>query len=302
MAHHDYPSLVLSFLLITLATTSGPVILADARNLLEINLPELPLPELPDLVDLPELPEPELPSLPKVELPHFPGLSELNFPTLPTVELPKISDLPSFPQFPKFSKPGVSTIHKDTPEPSLLWSGRQPDGRPLKPKLEQVEVDSGEINARVGDLFMSRNPWLACSIIKVLQSLRLLLHCTDSPSTPNYMDLSKYSTMSSCKFFISFILIALSIQGLDKASAAGNRRLLTPNFPGIPTLPFPSIPTLPSPSLFPPLFPSPYPDPETPAVPNLPQFPPTTFPGTPSSSPVVPYFPFSPPPPTFTSP
>ncbi|KAK6156720.1 hypothetical protein DH2020_010968 [Rehmannia glutinosa] len=196
MAHHENPSLVLSFLLITLATTSGRVILADARNLLEFNFPEIPLPELPDIVDLPE---PELPSLPKVELPHFPGLPEIHFPSLPTVEFPKIPDLSSFPQFPGFSKPGASAVHKDTP---------------------------------------------------------------------------------------------LSIQGLEMASAAGNRRLLTPGFPGFPTLPLPSFPTIPSPSLFPPLFPSP--NPEDPETPSVPQFPPTTFPGNPSF-PIIP-------PPSFTSP
>ncbi|KAL0365200.1 UNVERIFIED_CONTAM: hypothetical protein Sangu_0617600 [Sesamum angustifolium] len=99
--------------------------------------------------------------------------------------------------------------------------------------------------------------------------------------------------MSSSRLFISFILIiSLSIQGLDEASAAsGNRRLL--NFPGIPTLP--------TPSFFPPLLPTPsYPNPDTPA---LPQFPPITFPGNPSSNPVVPYFPFFyVPPPSITSP
>lgn len=101
MALQDYAPLVIPFLLIAMATTSGRVILADARNLLELNLPDLPIPHLPDHTQ----PEPELPSLPKVELPDFPGLPELNFPTLPTVELPPFPHLPAFPQFPDFSKP-----------------------------------------------------------------------------------------------------------------------------------------------------------------------------------------------------
>ncbi|PIN06518.1 hypothetical protein CDL12_20934 [Handroanthus impetiginosus] len=106
--HHDLlPSLDLSFIIISLATTSSRVIFADACNQLEINLPELPLPD-----GLPELPEPELP--------QFPGLPDLNFPTLPTVELPKFPELPSLPQFPKFSKPGASNTHKGTPETSFV--------------------------------------------------------------------------------------------------------------------------------------------------------------------------------------
>ncbi|PIN06515.1 hypothetical protein CDL12_20931 [Handroanthus impetiginosus] len=106
--HHGlYSSLVLSFFIISLAATTGRVILADARNLLEVNLPELPSPD----DDAPELPGPELP--------QFPGLPELNFPTLPTVELPKFPELPSFPQLPGFLKPGASNIQKETPKTSL---------------------------------------------------------------------------------------------------------------------------------------------------------------------------------------
>ncbi|KAL2254463.1 UNVERIFIED_CONTAM: hypothetical protein Sindi_0241000 [Sesamum indicum] len=126
MAQNQYPSTVLPFLLIALASTRSNVILADARNLLELNLPELHLPELPDLTDLPGLPEPELPSLPKVELPDFPALPELNVPTLPTVELPKIPGLPLFPQFPEVSKTGASDIHKDSPQPSTVSSTTSP--------------------------------------------------------------------------------------------------------------------------------------------------------------------------------
>ncbi|KAK4438110.1 hypothetical protein Salat_0145100 [Sesamum alatum] len=121
MAQNQHPLTVLPFLLIALASTSSHVIMADARNLLELNLPELPLPELPDLTDLPGLPESELPSLPKVELPDFPALPDLNVPTLP-----KIAGLPSFPQFPEVSKPGASAIHKDSPQPSTVSSTTSP--------------------------------------------------------------------------------------------------------------------------------------------------------------------------------
>ncbi|KAG8368611.1 hypothetical protein BUALT_Bualt15G0063400 [Buddleja alternifolia] len=98
--------------------------------------------------------------------------------------------------------------------------------------------------------------------------------------------------MSSFKLFVVFVLIALSIKALEKASAAGNRRLLAPTFPGTPILPSPSFPTLPSPSLFPPPLPSPDPEAPSSTFPNLPPFPPSPSPGTPSSTPIVPYFPF----------
>ncbi|XP_042009291.1 36.4 kDa proline-rich protein-like [Salvia splendens] len=70
--------------------------------------------------------------------------------------------------------------------------------------------------------------------------------------------------MSSTKFLISIILVALVMQ----ASAAGNRRLL--NIPGFQFPPYMNIPT---PVLLPPLLPSPT------------NIPPVVFPSTPPSDP-----------------
>lgn len=88
--------------------------------------------------------------------------------------------------------------------------------------------------------------------------------------------------MASSKSFTStslvIVLVALSFfPGLERASAAGNRRLLTPMFPGIPDLPLPT--------LLPPILPSPNTDPSTPSFPNFPTFPGTT---------PLPTFPFTP--------
>ncbi|KAL1564614.1 36.4 kDa proline-rich protein-like [Salvia divinorum] len=83
--------------------------------------------------------------------------------------------------------------------------------------------------------------------------------------------------MSSTKFFISLLLVALSVH----ATSAGSRRLL--NIPGFEMPPYMTIPT---PSLLPPLLPSPT---------NLPPF---TFPGTSPSNPIIPDIPMIIPPPS----
>ncbi|KAL1534372.1 36.4 kDa proline-rich protein-like [Salvia divinorum] len=101
--------------------------------------------------------------------------------------------------------------------------------------------------------------------------------------------------MSSTKFLISIILVALAAQ----ASAAGNRRLL--NIPGFQFPPYMSIPT---PVMLPPFLPSPTNDNPVPVVfPTTPPSPtnnqvPVVFPTTPPSptnNPVPVVFPTTPP-------
>ncbi|KAI8026216.1 Protein PELPK2 [Camellia lanceoleosa] len=98
MAYNQFPSFVLPLLLISLASMVGNTILAEARHLVETNLPELPKPELSSLPKLPTLPEPQQPSIPKLEvskLPELPILADLiNLlkSILPTI--PAIKDLP----------------------------------------------------------------------------------------------------------------------------------------------------------------------------------------------------------------
>ncbi|KAA8545657.1 hypothetical protein F0562_020892 [Nyssa sinensis] len=109
MAYHQYPSFVLPLLLITLASMSSNTLVAEARHLLELTLPELPT-----LPHLPTLPEPELPSLPKVELPtlpHFPSLPEPKLPAVPELEVPKL------PELPKPTLPTIAAIPKTTNTP-----------------------------------------------------------------------------------------------------------------------------------------------------------------------------------------
>lgn len=65
-------------------------ILVQARNLLEVTLPEIPehpKPELPHLLPFPKVelpPLPEFPELPKPELPKLPELFKHFLPTAPT--------------------------------------------------------------------------------------------------------------------------------------------------------------------------------------------------------------------------
>ncbi|XP_057493233.1 protein PELPK1 [Actinidia eriantha] len=92
MAYTLLPSFVLPLLLITLASNmSGTTMVAEARRLLELTLPELPKPELPSI-----------PTLPKVEIPHFPDFPEF--------EVPKFPELPNFPDLPELSKPTLPAI------------------------------------------------------------------------------------------------------------------------------------------------------------------------------------------------
>ncbi|XWS54552.1 hypothetical protein CRYUN_Cryun10bG0098900 [Craigia yunnanensis] len=100
MASHYLSTLILPLFLITFWSLSSDNILAQARNLLEVTLPEIP-----------ELPKPELPELlpfPKVELPHLP-------------EFPK-PELPKLPEFFKPTLPTVPTLGKDIPDPKLIPS------------------------------------------------------------------------------------------------------------------------------------------------------------------------------------
>ncbi|KAJ8562951.1 hypothetical protein K7X08_031403 [Anisodus acutangulus] len=86
----------------------------EARNLLEVTMPELPKPELPHLPEIPALPKPEFPEIPKPELPTLPK------PILP--EIPKVPELPTFPkpelpklpqlEMPAIPKPELPTLPK----------------------------------------------------------------------------------------------------------------------------------------------------------------------------------------------
>ncbi|KAH6789936.1 hypothetical protein C2S51_004942 [Perilla frutescens var. frutescens] len=101
MALQDFTPLVLPFLLITMAMTSGHLVLAEVSNLLQINFSERHLPQQPD----PTRPEPELP---KVELPDFPSLSDrAQVPTLTIVHLPAFPQLSKHAWLPKID-------HNDT--------------------------------------------------------------------------------------------------------------------------------------------------------------------------------------------
>ncbi|CAN4105247.1 unnamed protein product [Withania somnifera] len=95
-----YHSLYLLFLVV-LSSVSSHAIQADARRLLDVTLPDLPIglpkPELPTLpqpglptLPMPQLPKPQLPTLPKPDLPGLPT------PQLPLPELPvPLPPLPS---------------------------------------------------------------------------------------------------------------------------------------------------------------------------------------------------------------
>nr|GFB18599.1 hypothetical protein [Tanacetum cinerariifolium] len=79
MLCHKYPSLVIPLLIITLTSISSSIIVAEARNLLDVDLPDLPKPEIPDL---PEILKPELPTLPELPKPELPSLPEIPKPEL----------------------------------------------------------------------------------------------------------------------------------------------------------------------------------------------------------------------------
>ncbi|KAB5548326.1 hypothetical protein DKX38_011732 [Salix brachista] len=108
MANHVFPPFILALTVImSMALMHSQTILVEARQLLEVTLPELPKPELPELPkpEFPELPKPELPELPKFEIPKLPEL--------PKFEMPKLPELPSFPHFPDLTKPTLPTIPKE---------------------------------------------------------------------------------------------------------------------------------------------------------------------------------------------
>ncbi|KAJ6683549.1 hypothetical protein OIU85_007254 [Salix viminalis] len=87
MANHIFSSFILRFLplfVIGVSLMNSQTIPVEARQLLEVTLPEFPkLPSLPEFPK-PELPEFEVPKLP--ELPpflHFPDLSKTTLPAIP---------------------------------------------------------------------------------------------------------------------------------------------------------------------------------------------------------------------------
>jgi hypothetical protein len=95
MANHNFLLFILRFfplfVISSLSLMNSQTILVEARQLLEVTLPELPKPELPKLPPLPEFPKPELPELPEFEIPKLPELPPfLHFPELPKPALPTI--------------------------------------------------------------------------------------------------------------------------------------------------------------------------------------------------------------------
>nr|GLL44108.1 uncharacterized protein LOC109175414 [Ipomoea trifida] len=100
MAHyHLNPSFLLLFF-ITLSPAVVNMVQTEARNLLEITLPELPFPEIPTI-----LPKPEIPSFPEIPKPELPTLPKPELPEIPHPELPSIPK----PEFPEIPKPELPT-------------------------------------------------------------------------------------------------------------------------------------------------------------------------------------------------
>nr|GMD79347.1 protein PELPK1-like [Ipomoea batatas] len=96
MAHyHLNPSFLLLFF-ITLSPAVINMVQTEARNLLEITLPQLPFPEIPTI-----LPKPEIPTVPEIPKPELPILPKPELPEIPHPELPSIPKLPEFPEIPK---------------------------------------------------------------------------------------------------------------------------------------------------------------------------------------------------------
>nr|GMD77709.1 protein PELPK1 [Ipomoea batatas] len=89
--YHVNPSFLLLFF-ITLSPAVINMVQTEARNLLEITLPELPFPQIPTL------PKPEIPTLPEIPKPELP---KPELPEIPHPELPSIPKLPEFPEIPK---------------------------------------------------------------------------------------------------------------------------------------------------------------------------------------------------------
>ncbi|KAJ6959383.1 hypothetical protein NC653_037650 [Populus alba x Populus x berolinensis] len=104
IANHNFPLFVLlffpPFVISSLSLMNSQTILGEARQLLEVTLPELPMPELPNslslmnsqtiLVEARQLLEVTLPELPMPELPKLPPLPEFPKPELPEFEIPKL--------------------------------------------------------------------------------------------------------------------------------------------------------------------------------------------------------------------
>ncbi|KAJ6860187.1 hypothetical protein NC651_036518 [Populus alba x Populus x berolinensis] len=92
MANHNFPLFILRFfplfVISSLSLMNSQTILVEARQLLEVTLPEPPKPELP-------------------KLPPLPGFSK---PELPEYEIPKLPELPPFLHFPELPKPALPTI------------------------------------------------------------------------------------------------------------------------------------------------------------------------------------------------
>jgi hypothetical protein len=97
MANHIFPLFISPLIVImSMSLIISQTILVEARQLLEVTLPELPKPEFP------ELPKPELPKLPEFPIPE-----------LPKFEIPKLPELPPFPHFTDLTKPTLPTSPKD---------------------------------------------------------------------------------------------------------------------------------------------------------------------------------------------
>ncbi|KAI3805079.1 hypothetical protein L1987_27117 [Smallanthus sonchifolius] len=99
MLPHKYPSFVIPLLIITLTSMRISIIIAEARNLLEIDLPDLPKPEFPNLPEIPKPELPHIPEIPKPELPDLPEIPKPELPHFPSLEVPDLSHLP-VPKFP----------------------------------------------------------------------------------------------------------------------------------------------------------------------------------------------------------
>ncbi|GJS84775.1 hypothetical protein Tco_0751316 [Tanacetum coccineum] len=104
-------SLLLILVSVTLALINGGMIIADARNLLEI--PEIPKPELP------VLPKPELPEIPKLTFPEHFKSHTFQKSQSQSCQLCRVPELPKVPEIPKPELPTIPEFPKEFPIPSL---------------------------------------------------------------------------------------------------------------------------------------------------------------------------------------
>jgi hypothetical protein len=112
MANHIFPLFISPLIgIMSMSLIMSQTILVEARQLLEVTLPELPKPEFPELPkpELPKLPEFPIPELPKFEIPKLPELPKPEFPELPKPELPKLPEFPK-PELPKFEIPKLPEL------------------------------------------------------------------------------------------------------------------------------------------------------------------------------------------------